>query len=73
MRYREANSHDILGTYKAILQSRQSPVIAGSADAFVSRLLIGLRLLKARCREEDCPLPCRQALSTNSCVYVSIP
>ncbi|MGB6602771.1 MAG: hypothetical protein WBE65_00535, partial [Steroidobacteraceae bacterium] len=46
------NSHDILGTYKAILQSRQSPVIAESADAFVSRLLIGLRLLKARCGEE---------------------
>jgi hypothetical protein len=38
VKYREDDSHDILGTYKAILQSKQSPVIPESADAFVSRL-----------------------------------
>jgi hypothetical protein len=38
VKYREDDSHDILGTYKAILQSKQSPLAPESADAFVSRL-----------------------------------
>ena len=38
VKYREDDSHDILGTYKAILQSKQSPVIPESADTFVSQL-----------------------------------
>jgi hypothetical protein len=38
VKYREDDSHDILGTYRAILQSKQSPGIPESGDAFVSRL-----------------------------------
>jgi Fic/DOC family len=38
VKYREDDSHDILGTYKAILRSKQSPVIPDSADTFVGRL-----------------------------------
>ena len=38
VKYREDDSHDILGTYKAVLQSKQSPVIPESPDVFVSRL-----------------------------------
>jgi hypothetical protein len=38
LKYREDDSHDILGTYTAILESKRSPVIPESADAFVARL-----------------------------------
>lgn len=38
VKYREDDSHDILGTYKAILKSKQSPVIPESADLFASLL-----------------------------------
>lgn len=38
MKYREDDSHDILGTYQAILQSKQSPVIPASYDAFLKQL-----------------------------------
>jgi hypothetical protein len=35
LKYREDDSHDILGTYQAILKSKQSPEVADSAEAFV--------------------------------------
>ena len=35
LKYREDDSHDILGTYQAILKSKQDPVIPESAEAFV--------------------------------------
>jgi hypothetical protein len=38
MKYREDDSHDILGTYQAILESKQSPVIPASSDAFLKQL-----------------------------------
>jgi len=38
VRYREDDSHDILGTYRAILGSKRSPVIPQTAQAFVSHL-----------------------------------
>ena len=38
MKYREDDSHDILGTYQAILNSKQSPVIPASAEAFLKQL-----------------------------------
>jgi hypothetical protein len=38
LKYREDDSHDILGTYQAILGSKSSPLIPDSADAFVSQL-----------------------------------
>jgi Fic/DOC family len=38
MKYREDDSHDILGTYQAILKSKQSPVIPASAAAFLKQL-----------------------------------
>jgi Fic/DOC family len=38
VKYREDDSHDILGTYKAILESKRSPSVPRSADAFVSQL-----------------------------------
>ncbi len=38
MKYREDDSHDILGTYRAILASKQSPVIPASAEAFLKQL-----------------------------------
>jgi len=38
MKYREDDSHDILGTYQAILESKQSPVIPASAAAFLEQL-----------------------------------
>jgi hypothetical protein len=38
VKYREDDSHDILGTYRAILQSKQSAVIPESADDFVNQL-----------------------------------
>jgi hypothetical protein len=38
MKYREDDSHDILGTYQAILQSKQSPVIPASSAAFLKQL-----------------------------------
>jgi Fic/DOC family len=38
VRYREDDSHDILGTYQAILKSKQSPIIPENADAFVKLL-----------------------------------
>jgi hypothetical protein len=38
MKYREDDSHDILGTYQAVLKSKQSPVIPTSAEAFLKQL-----------------------------------
>jgi len=38
IKYREDDSHDILGTYKAILASKQSAAIPESAEGFVSQL-----------------------------------
>jgi Fic/DOC family len=38
MKYREDDSHDILGTYQAILKSKQSPVIPASAATFLEQL-----------------------------------
>jgi len=38
VKYREDDSHDILGTYKAILQSKQSPQIPETAEGFVTLL-----------------------------------
>lgn len=38
MKYREDDSHDILGTYRAILKSKQSPVIPENAEAFAKQL-----------------------------------
>ncbi|MGH8139536.1 MAG: Fic family protein [Steroidobacteraceae bacterium] len=38
MKYREDDSHDILGTYQAILKSKQSPVIPATAEAFLKQL-----------------------------------
>lgn len=35
MQYREDDSHDILGTYQAILESKQDPAIPQSAEGFV--------------------------------------
>jgi len=35
LKYREDDSHDILGTYQAILKSKHSPVIPESAEDFV--------------------------------------
>lgn len=39
MKYREDDSHDILGTYQAILKSKQSPVIPANAEVFPGSLL----------------------------------
>jgi hypothetical protein len=38
LRYREDDSHDILGTYQAILQSKADPAIPQSFDAFAAQL-----------------------------------
>ncbi len=38
VRYREDDSHDILGTYKAILESKRMPTIPESAEAFIDQL-----------------------------------
>jgi hypothetical protein len=38
MKYREDDSHDILGTYQAILDSKQTPVIPASAEEFFKQL-----------------------------------
>jgi hypothetical protein len=38
LKYREDDSHDILGTYQAILRSKQAPVIPESAEAFAQLL-----------------------------------
>jgi hypothetical protein len=38
VQYREDDSHDILGTYKAIVDSKQSPLVPDSAEAFVEQL-----------------------------------
>jgi hypothetical protein len=38
VQYREDDSHDILGTYKAILESKQTPTIPESAEAFTDQL-----------------------------------
>lgn len=38
LKYREDDSHDILGTYQAILRSKQSPAVPADAEAFVKQL-----------------------------------
>lgn len=38
LKYREDDSHDILGTYRAILESKRAPRLPDSADVFVQRL-----------------------------------
>lgn len=38
MQYREDDSHDILGTYQAILKSKRDPAIPGSFEAFAGHL-----------------------------------
>jgi hypothetical protein len=38
LKYREDDSHDILGTYQAILKSKQSPDLPGSGEQFVQLL-----------------------------------
>ena len=38
LQYREHDSHDILGTYQAILESKKNPRFPDSFDAFVDRL-----------------------------------
>lgn len=38
LQYREDDSHDILGTYQAILQSKTNPVIAPTFGAFAAQL-----------------------------------
>lgn len=38
LKYREDDSHDILGTYQAILASKENPSLPESADEFVARL-----------------------------------
>lgn len=38
VKYREDDSHDILGTYQAILQSKQAPAIPETAEAFVKQV-----------------------------------
>jgi hypothetical protein len=38
LRYREDDSHDILGTYQAILRSKRDSALPESAEAFVQRL-----------------------------------
>jgi hypothetical protein len=38
LRYREDDSHDILGTYRAILGSKRDPSLAQSAEAFIAQL-----------------------------------
>ena len=38
MKYREDDSHDILGTYQAILESKRSPVIPASSEGFLKQL-----------------------------------
>lgn len=38
LRYREDDSHDILGTYQAILKSKQSPVVPADSEDFVEQL-----------------------------------
>lgn len=38
LKYREDDSHDILGTYQAILRSKRDPSLPESAEAFVLRL-----------------------------------
>lgn len=38
LRYREDDSHDILGTYQAILHSKGNPVIPPTFDAFAAQL-----------------------------------
>jgi len=38
LKYREDDSHDILGTYQAILRSKRDPSLPESAEAFIQRL-----------------------------------
>ena len=38
MKYREDDSHDILGTYQAILKSKQSPIVHANSEAFLKQL-----------------------------------
>jgi hypothetical protein len=38
LKYREDDSHDILGTYQAISRSKRDPALPESAEAFVQRL-----------------------------------
>jgi fido (protein-threonine AMPylation protein) len=38
LKYREDDSHDILGTYRAILRSKHEPALPESAETFVQRL-----------------------------------
>jgi hypothetical protein len=38
LKYREDDSHDILGTYQAILKSKQAPALPENAEAFIEML-----------------------------------
>lgn len=38
VKYRDDDSHDILGTYQAILKSKQSPVIPADSESFLKQL-----------------------------------
>ena len=52
LQYREDDSHDILGTYRAILRSKHDPSLPQSAEAFIAQLKDWNRLVIESRREK---------------------